>query len=692
MESPVDPMISIWFGNFFEPFLTDQQAIAAGIREVRDLGFNNINLDSKAWEDFFARYRGEEASPYVAMQEFMMQQAIGEGLSYTHLALYLSGDNLYPHIRDAAPVRGEDATGVDGQSLKTYKYWSPHARRTMQEHVQGLLRLYARGMRHTRRGRGGVVMQTMFEPIVKPSFDPEGRQRYLAWLGRRYDHDINRLNAAYNLTAKSFDDLQPHDYWLRPEELSWVSCAVPTATDFAGRTPDFRRWIDNQTYLRDELVDYLRWAQETWRAMCPAIFIEPVLHQWGYFFNPPGHSMWQTGLRALDVYRCAPYVDGTLFIAAPLNAENRADAYALSVEAAIMRCANSDRSFTGGLYLGRHVNGDIYSCVTPAEAIGTLIAHGASSLYVYGYSGFDDGGVLCRMDASFKTSLRAGNEWARRVIPLITSSRQRDSAILFPAEMSLFEPLELDEGGRHRMDMLGWFRQLTDLGWHVDILHPEQIASGILRYYRHLIIPHQELYDLGDHGVLESAVGQFVAAGGTVLHGPHCRLIERISNVREQTVSFDCIAWREALIPHGWSTVAFSGGTPEATYIQSGQTAIMETSLGRGRIISFGFQYGYAYSRCTMPVPPAHYGRREMHPIILLRQTPVEVFIGRSPHAPIVPLRGVEAARFGRHALIVNHRSEPVELPACSYRQIIRQMPSDDGTLPGHSAVCVELI
>src|SRR5206468_1293486 len=102
------PFISIWLGNFFEPFYGDRAAVRQGIADVAALGFNSINLDSKAWEDFFARYRGEPASPYVAMQEFMMAEMAKHGLDYTCLALYLCGDNLYPNIRDVAPVRGEE--------------------------------------------------------------------------------------------------------------------------------------------------------------------------------------------------------------------------------------------------------------------------------------------------------------------------------------------------------------------------------------------------------------------------------------------------------------------------------------------------------------------------------------------------------------------------------------------------------
>ena len=155
-----------------------------------------------------------------------------------------------------------------------------------------------------------------------------------------------------------------------------------------------------------------------WRELEPNLFIEPLLHQWGFFFNPPGQIDWQTGQRALDVYKCAAHVDSVLFIAAPLNAENRADAMALSVEGTIMRNANSYRPFTAGLHLGRHVKGDIYRIVPPAEAIGTLVANGAKGFHIYGYSGLDDGGVMYRMETpwmciSAKQSVLIWSSWTR---------------------------------------------------------------------------------------------------------------------------------------------------------------------------------------------------------------------------------------------------------------------------------------
>lgn len=684
-STPCKPMLGLWFGNFFEPFYSDREAVRRGLDEAVDLGFTSINLDSKAWEDFFARYRGEAASPYVAMQEFMMAEAAARGLDYTHLALYLCGDNLYPTIRDVPPVRGEESTRADGSPMGTYKYWSPRAQASMVEHVQGLLRLYGEGMR--RKPDGRVIMQTMFDPIAKPSFDEEGRRHYLRWLADHYNGNIAELNKVYGLTAESFHSLQPSQYWLRPEELDWVGCARPGAADFASRTPDFRRWIDNQTYLAAVMEEYFATMKGHWRSTRPPVFIEPVLHQWGYFFNPPGHAMWQTGQRALDVYRLAPHVDGVLYIAAPLNAENREDASALSAEGSIMRCANSGRPFTAGLYLGRHVNGDLYRVVPPAEAIATLVAAGCKALHVYGYSGLDDGGVLFRMDSLFKDSLRAGNRWAAEVIPLLDEPRARQVALLFPAEMSLYEPLEVDEGGRHRMDLLGWYAQFTDLGWSVDIVHPLQVAAGCLRDYSHFVIPHNSLYDLGDNLNVEHAVRGFVEGGGTVFHGPHCALAREAFGIKEAPAAFDCIEWEEEVIPHGWSTVSFREGEALARFIQSGAAAITRRAIGAGCVVSCGFQYGYSYSRRTMPIVPPSYGRREMHPVVLLRRTPIEALVGAAPGLPMQARRGLEFARFGRQWVVVNHRSVPVELAGSLRGQALHLVPAAPGQLGAHSAV-----
>jgi hypothetical protein len=93
-----------------------------------------------------------------------------------------------------------------------------------------------------------------------------------------------------------------------------------------------------------------------------------------------------------------------------------------------------------------------------------------------------------------------------------------------------------------------------------------------------------------------------------------------------------------------------------------------------------------------MPIVPPQYGKREMHPVVLLRQTPVEKLAGISPLAPMTPVKGVEFARFGHRLVMVNHRSSPVDIRSIQARKIHPQIPSAPGWLAAHSGICLELI
>jgi len=231
----------------------------------------------------------------------------------------------------------------------------------------------------------------------------------------------------------------------------------------------------------------------------------------------------------------------------------------------------------------------------------------------------------------------------------------------------------------------------------VDILHPDQVAAGALADYRHAVVPTNSLYDLGDNAALERSVRHWVEGGGTLLHGPHCELARRALGIVEEWIEFDCLTFAppsaksgEDIIPHGWSTVAYRAGAALATYVQSGRNGLAETRVGAGRVLSFGFQYGYAYSRRTMPIVPPQYGKREMHPIVLLKETPVAALIGVSPGAVLPPRKGLECARFGLRLIIVNHGPSPVDIRSLAARRLIAQVPSAPGWLPAHSAICVE--
>jgi hypothetical protein len=662
---PGVPLIQLWFGNFFEPWLSNRARVAAAMKDIEGMGFNSINLDSKPWEDFFDRYRGEPASQYVGMQEFIMEQAQALGMGHSFLAIYLNGDNLYPVLRDVPPVRGEEAIGPDGKSLDTYKYWSEKAQSSMLEHVAGLMKLY--GEKHVRFDGDGPVLpvHTMFDPCVKPSFDEEGRQRYLSWLEKRYGGDIAALNRRYGLQATGFANLAPADYWLKPEELHYVTCGVPSAADYRDQTPALWRWIDNQTWIAQETELFFKTMHRKYRALDSRLFLFPVLAQWGMFFTPPGNRWWDMATRALDPYRVATWLDSALFIATPINPEDDADAHALSVEFSIMRNANAGRPFIAGLFLGRHVHRDIYRVVSPAEAIGTAAVHGAAGLHVYGYGGADDGGVIQHLDSGFKESVTFGNRWLARVLPrLAGQNRLKEAAILFPRASHLFEPMLIEEGRQHRMDLLGWYRQLTDLGFNVDLLHPDQVKAGAASDYRVLVLPTDACYRFAPDAELEKAIADWVEAGGTCLHGPENLIAQNGLGIREEAVEFDCInVGDRLLIPDGWITVAYPGAKPLAAYKRHAETAIGSTSRGRGRIISVGFAYGFTYATKRNPVPRG-YHREEAVGLQMLEDHPVAHELRALLPKRWCGVHGIETGWFDRSVVVVNHRNVPVDLSA----------------------------
>lgn len=696
-----EPLLQMWMGNFFEPFFSDAEAVHEGIRDIRKLGFNVVNTDSKATANFFARANGEPADPYVAMQESMRKWIHEEGMQHDELAIYSNGENLYPSITDSPPVRGEEPVTFDGQPMCTYKFWSEETQQVMLDHVRNLMHMYGEGHAEFAGDGPRKPVQTMFDPIVKPSFDEDGRQRYLAWLESRYQGNIQLLNERYHITAESFDSLEPEQYWYRPEDVNWILCAWPSAEDFANRTPDVFKWVDNQTWLAEELVCFFKTMNPKYRDLDPSLFLQPSLQQWGMFFNPldpneteevlkPLVRGWCSGLRALDPYRVRPHVDGVIYISSPLNPEGTADAYALSAEFGIARAIHGFEPFITGLYYGRHVCGDIYDVVSPAEAMATLVANGGCGVHAYGYSGLDDGGVMFKLDDMFRASVKTGNEWAKQVIPQLTEHREREVAILFPLAMHLYEPAILPDGARHRMDLLGWYRQFVDLGYHVDILHPDQVKAGELQHYAMLVLPCDSVYDLAPDKALEEHIQTWVNTGGTLLHGPSHKLVKRVFQMKEQSVEPDCIAGKERLIPHGWSTVSYPDAEPLALYERLKQPAIGKTAFGNGHVYSFGFEYGYAYSRRTTPPVPHAYGRHEAHPVVLLKDPPAAQIARATAPAKWNGAKGIEAAWFGTNVVIVNHRSVPFSLNQFHYHNAVWQIPSEMNVLMPHSAVLLK--
>lgn len=708
------PYINVIFGNFYCPAYDDEAFVDETMQLIRELGFNSVMFDTKAWEDFRERYDTGALSQYVKMQEYMGRSAREHGLGYNFLLLYLNGDNLYPHIRFSPPIYGEETVRADGTPGRWYKYWSKTARQSMKEHAERIMERYGDGCERCivrdfagDDGREVLPVCSMWDPVVAPSFDGEGKKRYLDFLQMLYEGDIEKLNQSYGMEAEDFSQLEPDEYWYA---LKYGEVFL-TEEDIKKQTPRYFRWRDQALWKARELELYFQEMQVLLKEKHPELFLCPDLSQWGYFLNIYGRiqadadndfsDLWDTAARGIDLYALAPYLDSCHFITVPVTPDGYPDAYVVSCQHSMMRVMNEGKPVTGGIYWGRFIYQDLYAFLTPAEIIGTMTACGIDGYTCYGVNGLDDGGVLHRMEQSFLDSLAVGNRWCGEVIPLRKGERKKEIALLFPSEMALLEPFETGNNKIRRLDLLGWYRLCCDLGYQTDVISTHQILEDALSQYRILIIPANDCYAAIPHEQSEARIRKWVQAGGILLHGPCDALAQSCFGITGEPCEKMPYWYGTTIIPQGEAFCRYSGGKSVADYIDGAGCCVAEYAGDilaeaepfHGVVYAFGIQIGASYAAKNIPHVPYGYGNKEMYPFVLSKTTLVEDIL-RQYLIPVSGIcgRGIETGVFENGMVIVNHRSEPYVLPQ-KYETYRYQYPSDHpghgGTLAGHSAVWV---
>ncbi len=705
------PYINVIFGNFYCPAYDDEEFVDETMQLIKDLGFNSVMFDTKAWEDFRERYETGALSQYVKMQEYMGKSALAHKLHYNYLLLYLNGDNLYPHIRFSPPIFGEETVRADGTPGKWYKYWSKAARQSMKDHVERIMDSYKDGCERcmeTGSGKEVIPVCSMWDPVVMVSFDEEGKERYLRFLKKTYQNDIEKLNQRYGLAVSDFEELKPEEYWYT---LKYGEGNFYSEDDVKGQTPKFNLWRDNAKWKIEELILYFQEMQTVLKEKNPELFLCPDMTQWGYFLNIYGRSqqdadndfsdLWDTAMRGIDIYALAPYVDSCHFITVPTTPDGLADAYVTSCQHSMMRVMNEGKTMIGGIYWGRFIYNDIYSQLTPAEMIGTMTACGMDGYTCYGMNGLDDGGVLNRMEESFLESLKRGNEWCSEVIPLRSGARKKEIALLFPAEMAHYEPYEVGNNKIRRLDLLGWYKICCDLGYQTDVISFHEIEKGKLDDYKILILPANDCYFAREHPHMEQCIKNWVAKGGILLHGPGDILAKACFGIEGETCEKLPYRYNKVIIPQGSAFCRYGGGESISDYVDNGgccvakyEGVILQNGESRGAVYSFGVQIGASYAAKNIPHVPYAQNNKEMYPIIQSRTTLVKDILYRylTPESPIRE-RGIETGVFENGMVIVNHRSTPYLLPEVYrtelYQYEIGKSAQGKGMLMPHSAVWV---
>lgn len=710
------PYMNVIFGNFYCPAYEDEAFVDETMGLIKELGFNSVMFDTKAWEDFRERYETGALSQYVRMQEYMGRSALTHGLAYNFLLLYLNGDNLYPHIRFSPPIYGEETVYADGSPGKWYKYWSKKAQLSMKEHVERVMERYGDGCERCLAMQAGETKEvipvcSMWDPVVAPSFDGEGIKRYTDFLEELYQGDIAWLNRNYGIMADSFAGVLPGEYW---HGLRYGEDTFYTEEDVRERSPRFLVYRDNALWRMRELVLYFQEMQKVLKEKNPQLFLCPDMTQWGYFLNVYGRqqadhdndysTLWDTAVRGIDIYALAPYVDSCHFITVPVTPDGNPDAYVVSCQHSMMRVMNEGKPMVGGIYFGRYIYNDIYAFLTPAEMIGTMAACGADGYTCYGMNGLDDGGVLNRMGEDFLESLALGNAWFGEVLSLRKGERKKEIALLFPSEMAHFEPYEVGNNKIRRLDLLGWYKLCCDLGYQVDVISGHQIEAGALSAYRVLIVPANDCYGAVEHHKSENAVRSWVREGGILIHGPNDGLARSCFGIAGEPCKKMPYRYGTTVISQGESFCRYRGGSSLADYVdgsccvavyEGGDLSAIFTAYTedvRGAVYSMGVQIGASYAARNIPHVPYEQGNREMYPLIQSGTTLIRDILERYIQpASGIRERGIETGVFENGMIIVNHRSTPYVLPEQYETQIHQYLPAytQDGRsiLAAHAAV-----
>ncbi|MBR1584299.1 MAG: beta-galactosidase [Clostridia bacterium] len=689
-----EPLFCLWFGNFYRPAFDDRAFLDASLKEIARLGFNCVELDSKAWQDFQDRFAGGEASDYVAQQEYLMVAAHRAGLAHLFLALYLNGDNLYPHIRFSPPVYGESVTAMDGSDGRWYKYWSEQARESQAAHVRGLLQTYKDGHAAvTIDGEERLPLCSMWDPVAAPSFDAEGQRRYGTWLQKRYG-DIGAFNQAYQKSAAGFDALRPDDWWF---EAAYPGKACCTRAEMESDAPAFRMWADNMRWRRDELTDYFQAMRERLHEIDPRLYLMPNLSQWNHYLNVDTSrksdiglcELWDTANRGIDMRAVAPYVDMAHYYTLPVTADSDPEPYAVSCQHAHIRSLNPGRSFLGGVFWGRFLYNDVYRFVTPEETIGSIVQSGAAGIMAYGWCGMDDGGLLHRMNDGFLDSLARGNRWAKQAIPRLGQRKRSRVALLFPTAMALLEPLGVQDADQKRADLLGLYKACRDFGYDPEIVEIPDLLRGLEADV--LLIPADECYHALRDRRAEEALRRFTASGGVIVHGPDADIVRCAfgTDIQMEETRGACLTYEnEGGLPSGARRAAWTGEAL-AVWREDHKNAVSKTAHGKGTIYSFGFLPGFSYASRTAPHVPLSQGNEELYPIVLMCRQPLRDILAR--HAPMdapFALTDVECTAFAHGWVAVNHRSTPVSLALNGVWH--PSQPAAPGILPAHSCAWIE--
>ncbi len=682
-QNTESPHFACWFGNFYEPYFSNRDACEKGINELKKIGMNTIILDSKLWSDFTAYFKGKKPSQYVQRQIEIIEVCKQLNLKVSFLALYYIGDNLYPVVYDNPPEYIDQPVDLHGNKIPGYRHWAQKQQKKQVEHCMNLHRKLAKDticLARNENQQQKIPFYFYHDPVFTPSFDADGIDHYLKWLENQYT--VEQINRRYKINANSIDELTPEQYWVHPEKAAsrWD---VPENDDYLYNTQVLLKYADNQKYKMSVMSNMFCDLASKLRQKEPRFYLYSSISQWKYFFNDCQNAWyWDASRRNVDIWEAGKSLDSPSFTTLPADCFSQPNSYVVSAELAMLRSAADFKDFIAGLFLGRYLYNDIYNVYSPMEMILTALAAGATDLYFYGYNGLDDGGNFGKWTDTQKYSIAKGLEFFTKFRKIAAKRlRTKKAAIVFPlATFALYhggyDPVSY---AKYRHDLLGWYRQFADLGINCDILHPAQVKQGQLNDYQVAIFPADPMYRLMPDEHFECAVNDFLKQDKMLLHSASCA-VQHFIDIPSEKHEPDSINWRENITTDSSLFLTYPNGEIQAVYRSTDKPAIVSNKRGKAKVISFGFDYGYAYTSNIHQPAPAKYGKENHYPLTLLEYTPVEkLILEKFPgHRRS---REIEIVEFENGTLVINHSPNDHKLETDTKAKIIKTLECEDKNL-----------